>query len=83
MKELLIGIVLVSLLAKIGFHMHLDWKHDRFEGFKPAFMQPIANFFFYVMDVKEKFEFEKKVCNILYIILISSIVATFFYRGFS
>lgn len=41
--------------------MHLDWKHDRFEGFKPAFMQPIANFFFYVMDVKEKFEFEKKV----------------------
>jgi hypothetical protein len=80
MEALLIIASIVSFFTKIGVHIHLDWKHNRFKGFMPTFMQPIEYFFFYTEDVKQIFESEKKICNTLYVIFLILIFLMFTLR---
>ncbi|MEJ8844671.1 hypothetical protein WG954_19915 [Lacibacter sp. H375] len=75
--------IIVSLLVKIGTHMHLDLKHKRFKGFAPAHMQPIEYLFLYGESVEKEFQAEKKICNGSYVIAMGTIVFSLFYQWLS
>ncbi|RXK80532.1 hypothetical protein [Filimonas effusa] len=72
-----------SLIVKIALHIHLDLKHNRYQGIGSAGMNPFELFFPYSRSVKPSFVKEKKICNVLYRAAIITIVLFFVYAYFS
>jgi hypothetical protein len=81
MNTIISATTLISFFAKLGLHIHLDVKNKRFKGFQSGSMQPIEYIFFYIEDVDEKFEIEKKVCNFFYAILLLQLSNLLFIIG--
>jgi hypothetical protein len=72
--------IIVSLLIKIGMHMHLDSRHKRFSGPGPVNMLPIEYLFLYSATVEEEFKREKRLCNVAYAVALVTIVFSLFYQ---
>ena len=81
MKSALIGFILFLFIIRFIIQTHLDYKHKRFKGL------PNPNMAFscmlpYIKPVKQEFENEKVICNLLYQLWLLSIVVTLLYSFF-
>lgn len=77
MKSILIAVIAFSLIAKVLIHAHLNKKHgNQSETLGPPGMTSVSYFLPYMNDVQPLYEREKRVCNLLYVILVVSIALT-------
>ena len=82
MKTILIISVAITFTAKIGLHIYLDKKNNRYSGPPPGNMHPISYFFFYTNKVDREYEVKKKQCNIFYVLFLILSTLTFFVKKF-